>query len=342
MAPRSSSGCSSHWRSRRAPIGVTVSSSTPKSELRTVPSLASSSSSVRTAVSSSVRQSAGRRRCSAHQVAEPIALRGAHVGERRGRRRQPRREIPHPEDLERRHIEVAAKLRHGAPAAPESGIGKRQGGARGLQSRQQLRRRPQRAPAGRPRPGGAAARRPARRLRRGRPRPPRTRRWRRRAGRRRSRRRCGPAPEEVVRRAGEVGRVGERAGRDHPHDVAPQELLALAGALELLADRDLLAGLDQPGDVAVRRVVRNAGHRRALARGQRDRQQARAQLGVLEEQLVEVAEAEQQQVVGEPALQLPVLRHHRRGRDVSHRGVPARAPRSARASPAAPACRPAR
>ncbi len=110
----------------------------------------------------------------------------------------------------------------------------------------------------------------------------------------------------------EVGRVGERAGRDHPHDVAAQELLALAPALELLADRDLLAGLDQPGDVALGGVVGDAGHRRALSRGQRDRQQARPQLGILEEQLVEVAEAEQQQMIREPALQLPVLRHHRR------------------------------
>ena len=49
--------------------------------------------------------------------------------------------------------------------------------------------------------------------------------------------------EEVVRHPREVGRVGDRARGDDPHDVAPQELLALAGRLELLADRDLLAGL---------------------------------------------------------------------------------------------------
>src|SRR5262249_2023197 len=126
------------------------------------------------------------------------------------------------------------------------------------------------------------------------------------------------------------------------HDLAAQELLALAGPLHLLAERDLLAGPDQAGDVAVGRVVRDAGHGRALARRQRDRQQPGAELGVLVEELVEVAQSEQQQVVGEAPLQLTVLRHHRGAGDVSHPAVPAAAPRWYPASPAARGCRRAR
>src|SRR5262249_49987071 len=68
----------------------------------------------------------------------------------------------------------------------------------------------------------------------------------------------------------------------------------------------------------------NPGHRDGplalLPRGQRELEQARTDLRVLEEQLIEVAEPEEQQVVRVASLQLPVLPHHRGevGRRVPH------------------------
>src|SRR5260370_41049919 len=59
---------------------------------------------------------------------------------------------------------------------------------------------------------------------------------------------------------------------------------------------------------------RNGGHRNrslALLPGrQGDLKQARALVGVLEEELVEVAQTEEQQVVRVSLLELPVLPHH--------------------------------
>ena len=127
-----------------------------------------------------------------------------------------------------------------------------------------------------------------------------------------------PAPrhreEEVVHTPGEICGVRDRARRDDAHDVAAKQLLAFARRLHLLADRDLPARLHQPRDVGLGRVVRNAGHRRALAGGQRDREQLRSGFGVLEEELVEVAEAKEQEEVRIALLELAILRHHRRRR----------------------------
>ena len=90
--------------------------------------------------------------------------------------------------------------------------------------------------------------------------------------------------------------------------------LPLARRLHLLAHRHLATGADQPGDVAVGGVMGNARHGDGplplLARGEGDLEQARALVGVLEEELVEVAEAEEQEVVGVTLLELPVLQHH--------------------------------
>ena len=106
----------------------------------------------------------------------------------------------------------------------------------------------------------------------------------------------------------------ERARRDDPHDVAPQELLDRARRLQLLADRDLLPRVHEASDIAVRSMVRDARHRRPLARRQGDLEESGGELGILEEGLVEVAEPEHQDVVGIALLQAPVLPHH--GREV--------------------------
>ena len=130
----------------------------------------------------------------ADQVAEAIALRGAHVGQGGGAGGQPGPQIAEAEDLQRRHTELAAKVCRGVPSAPQPGVAERERGPGLLQPGQQLV-----GPAQGLRQqdlGGPAQQRraPAPHPRRGRPPPPRTRRWRRRAGRRRCRRRCGRSP----------------------------------------------------------------------------------------------------------------------------------------------------
>jgi hypothetical protein len=55
----------------------------------------------------------------------------------------------------------------------------------------------------------------------------------------------------------------------------------------------------------------NPRHGRALPGRERDLQQRRAPLGVLEEELVEIAQPEQEKVIRIPPLELAVLLHHR-------------------------------
>src|SRR2546426_11239169 len=76
--------------------------------------------------------------------------------------------------------------------------------------------------------------------------------------------------EKIVRGARQVGRVGDRAGRDDADDVALQELLRPARRLELLRDRDLPARPDEAGEAPLGRAVGDPGHRRALAPRQRE------------------------------------------------------------------------
>ena len=89
---------------------------------------------------------------------------------------------------------------------------------------------------------------------------------------------------------------------------------------DLLADRDLVPGRDQAGDVALGGVVGDAGHRHALAlahlaAGQDDVEHSGRDLGVLLERFVEVAEPEKEDRVGKALLDLQILapqRNHRR------------------------------
>ena len=260
-------------------------------------------------------------------MAEPLALGRADVGERGGGGRQAEGEIADAEGVERGDAEVRAELGRGATAGEDGGVAERERGAGRLQAREQRaataqrlghedlawppqQRRRQHAALG---SGVLAGQELARRhVEQGDANA---------VGQGATLRRDGE--QVVVGGAGEIGGVGQRARRDHADDVALEELLALARRLHLLTDGDLLSGLYQARDVAIGRVVRDAGHRRALPGGERDGQQPRAQLGVLQEELVEVAEPEQQQVVGKAALQLPVLLHHRgvgpgAGRSAAH------------------------
>ena len=72
---------------------------------------------------------------------------------------------------------------------------------------------------------------------------------------------------------------------------------------------------DQLRDVAVGRVIRHAAHRRLVllplvARGEDQVEQRRRLLRVFEEHFVEVAEAVQEDGVGDLALDLEVLLEH--------------------------------
>jgi hypothetical protein len=122
---------------------------------------------------------------------------------------------------------------------------------------------------------------------------------------------------DVVRLARrQVGRVGEGAGGDHPGDGAAHDPLRLARVLHLVADRHPIAVPDEPRDVTVGGVIGDAAHRRfvagsASAGGERQRQRAAGDPGVVVEHLVEVAETEHQNRVRVLRLHLAILPEHR-------------------------------
>ncbi len=137
------------------------------------------------------------------------------------------------------------------------------------------------------------------------------------------RRRAEQRGEEVVGAGIEQGLLGERAGGDQPHHVAAHHRLgtALPGlgrVLDLLAHRDPPAGRDQALEIVVGGMDRHAAHRDVGAQmlaalGQGDAERARGDFGVLEEQLVEIAHAVEQETVGIGRLDLQILGDHGRG-----------------------------
>ena len=105
--------------------------------------------------------------------------------------------------------------------------------------------------------------------------------------------------------------VEMRAGTEDLGDGAFDEL-AGPRVFHLVADGHLSSCLEEPRDIAGRRVKRNAAHRHDAAPGERDVEQLRAGLCVLEKEFVKIAQAEEQQrVIRQFALDAPVLRHHR-------------------------------
>ena len=127
------------------------------------------------------------------------------------------------------------------------------------------------------------------------------------------------AAQEVAAPVVQTRAVDHRAGGDDADDVALDEALGQRRVLGLLTDGDLVALGDEPRDVAVARMVRDAAHRRlllggfaAVARGENEIQLARGELRVLVEHLVEVAEAEKEDGILILLLDLKILAHHRR------------------------------
>ena len=245
-------------------------------------------------------------------MTEGLALRRAQIRERRRCGPEARREVRDPERCERLHAKVGAEVGGGPPGREGLWIAEGQGGPGRLQAREKgrvgarrvgqhdLGRTPQERRrqdlgslpgvlTGPELTGRDIDERHARRVAA-----------------------SGHRQEKVVRGAFEVDRVRERARGDDPDDVASQELLLPARRLELLTHGDLLARVHEAGDVAIGGVVGDARHRRALSRRQGDLEEAGRELGILEKGLVEIAQTEQQDVVGIAPLQVAVLPHHRR------------------------------
>ncbi len=100
------------------------------------------------------------------------------------------------------------------------------------------------------------------------------------------------------------------------------------GVFHLLDDGDAKAPPDQPGEIGLGCVVRNATHRywrpvMLAAMAQRDVERGRSRFRVGEEQFVEIAHAEKQQRIGMVGLCREPLRHGRRraGRRQNFRGA---------------------
>ena len=129
---------------------------------------------------------------------------------------------------------------------------------------------------------------------------------------------------EKIVGAGDQQRIlGERAGRDQPHHVAPHHGLRPAplrhlGVFELLGDGHAEALADQLLQIFVRARHRHAAHRDVFARVLPAFRQLNAERGrglhrVVEEQLEEIAHAVEEQEIRVLRLHLKILRHHRRG-----------------------------
>ena len=160
--------------------------------------------------------------------------------------------------------------------------------------------------------------------------------------------------QEVVAPSVEAFLVEHQPGRDHLGHLPAEEPL-LPRFFHLLADGHLAALPDQLRQVRVAGVVRHPAHRDVrilVARGQGDVEKARCADGVLEEHLVEVAHAEEEDAVAETRLDLHVLPHRGGqleghppgpGRVFSMAGVRRTPGKGVRGSPAGipegPACR---
>ena len=117
--------------------------------------------------------------------------------------------------------------------------------------------------------------------------------------------------------------LGQRARRDQPDHVPAHHALGsalprLGRILDLLADRDAMAERDQAVKILIGTVHRHAAHRDVAAEmlaalGEHDAERARGDLGILEEQLVEVAHPVEQQATRMGGLDLQILLHHRGG-----------------------------
>ena len=117
--------------------------------------------------------------------------------------------------------------------------------------------------------------------------------------------------------------LGQCSGGDIADDIARHQSLVaaprfrLGRGFNLLGNRHLETGADQLRQIAFRCMHRHPAHRDCIAgilaaRGQRDIQRRRCQLGVLVKQLKKIAHPVEQQAIAGLFLQTEILLHHRR------------------------------
>ncbi len=123
--------------------------------------------------------------------------------------------------------------------------------------------------------------------------------------------------EKVVLLRLELAGIEDAARREDLRDLAPHDLPG-PRRFHLVANGHAPARLEQLRDVALRRVVGHAAHRRSLALGERQVEQPRALLGIAEKHLVEIAQPEKQHGVGRDFALEPMILLHHGGEDVGH------------------------
>ncbi len=136
--------------------------------------------------------------------------------------------------------------------------------------------------------------------------------------------RLGDAGKVIMAARVEEALLGQGAGGDDAGDRPPHRPLAaapprLGGIFDLVADRDLEPGADQPREIGFGGVDRDAAHRDVgavvpAALGQRDIERLRRGDRVVEEQLEKIPHPEEQQAAGVRLLDFEVLGHDRRWR----------------------------
>ena len=122
--------------------------------------------------------------------------------------------------------------------------------------------------------------------------------------------------QEVVRPLVQHIALDNRAGGDDAGDAALHQALGQGGILHLLANGDLIAAADELFDIVVHSMMRHAAHGSALlqaavAPGKGQFQLPGGRLRIIEEHLIKIAQAEEEQTVLVFSLHLKVLLHHR-------------------------------
>ena len=136
---------------------------------------------------------------------------------------------------------------------------------------------------------------------------------------------CIDAGVVVVFRLVEHRAFGHGAGGHDADDVALDKTLCQRRVFHLLADGDLVALLDEAGNIALGGMERHAAHGHlvfgrfvlgVVAAGECEIQLPGCNARVLVEHLIEIAQTEKENAVGVPLLDSAVLLHH--GRKLSH------------------------
>ena len=120
----------------------------------------------------------------------------------------------------------------------------------------------------------------------------------------------GSSQDKVVLILSELVFVERRAGSYDAGECTFDQFSSL-WRFDLIANSHLHAGFEHLSNIGVCRVKRNACHRIIVALGQGDSEKFGTYLGILIEQLIEVAQAEEKQsIFGKLISHFPILLHH--------------------------------